>query len=117
MKKMFSILLFTAIISALPSPAEASERAAFFKNFNNCKPASYTARFDNGTSIKRTVIGAGYVKGIYSCQYSEAYSNNKTLSCSFPMHTLKQAVGAINSGTQEKLFKGYIDNGVCELSE
>ena len=117
MKKMLLITAVVMFAASVPVICAENTRADFFKSFSNCKPASYTANFDDGSRIQRTVVGAGSIKGIYACQYKEVYSNGKTLSCAIPMQNLKTTVGAINSGSQEQMFKNYIDSGVCELSE
>ena len=117
MKKLFPIMILCGFAAALPALSANSNRALFFKNFANCKPASYTANFDDGSKIKRSVIGAGSVKGIYACRYEEVYSNGKSITCAIPMQSLRNVAAAINSGSYEAMFKDYVENGVCELSE
>ena len=78
MKKIYPVLTLMTVLTVLPAIGAANNRAEFFKSFANCKPASYTANFDDGSQIQRSVIGAGSVKGIYACQYKEVYSNGKT---------------------------------------
>lgn len=117
MKKIYPVLTLMTVLTVLPAIGATNNRAEFFKNFANCQPTSYTANFDDGSQIQRSVIGAGSVKGIYACQYKEVYSNGKTLNCAIPMQNLKSTAGAINSGSHEALFEDYVENGVCELSE